>query len=307
MHPLHETPHRRIPLAQALALLVALAASAAGAQDRRFGSETTRGAAKEGDLFRKVERQIEELCKRVSCDGLERLPAIEAAIGFARPGGVLAIVGGPFGPDRGGATLHLAHWDGSPRTADPEILEWTPTVVGVILPPSLEGFMAQTARIALRRADGKEASFDLPLKPKLAWQSLPRSAVGVHTCDDDGDANRCNDTVKGTAGNYGAWAYRDMGGAIEGFHGHAQSGLPGTDRGTDVYDVTLKRGWRLTKATTQRWVRFRGDRAEGPSPAAPPSGATWRPSYPWSVSGENGTVHYSTYITIEGPRGVPFE
>ena len=44
----------------------------------------------------------------------------------------------------------------------------------------------------------------------------------------------------------------------------------------------------------------------GPNNGAGVGLSTWTPSYTWNVSPAD-KVYYATWITVEGPKGVPFQ
>ncbi len=250
---------------------------------------------------------VGELCAKIDCKGLIQKPVIEKRFGFGKPGGVMAWIGKGFGPTTGVVSLRYRRFDGSYQTANLEILEWTPTMVGTKIPASLTGYLHQQASVRVKTPDGWEsASYSFDLAPEMDWIELDQDDVKVVHCGFDGNADRCNGVHEGNDAVFGYFSSTSQGAAIEGFHGNAW-GTVGDDKGNDSYEVSLKNGWTIASGSTWKKLSSSNEKVNGPSPGAPVGQSYWKPSYAWVASSGNDTVQYATFIVITGPRGVPFK
>jgi len=84
-------------------------------------------------------------------------------------------------------------------------------------------------------------------------------------------------------------------------------GTYGEDDGTDVYEISLQNGWtsqsrtvKIHKSGNDTW-----DYVHGPTPDFSIS-PHWNPAFEWSVT-SNDEVRYKVWITIAGPKGVPYK
>lgn len=250
---------------------------------------------------------IAVLCAKIDCGKLIPLPVIEKRFGFTRPDGVVGWIGKGFGTQAGSVSLRYQSWNGSYKTVNLEVLEWTPTMVGTRIPASLSGFKAHKASVRVKSAMGKESpSYSFDLSPAEAWVELERDDMKVVHCGFDGNADRCNNVHQGNDATFGYFSYTSQGAAIEGFHGNAW-GTIGDDTGVDVYEISLANGWTISSASTWKKLSSSNEKVNGPSPGTPAGKTYWKPSYSWTASSGNDTVQYATFIVISGPRGVPFK
>jgi len=247
------------------------------------------------------------LCAKIDCKGLIQKPVIEKRFGFSRPGGVMAWIGKGFGAATGSVSLRYKRWDGSTHTANLEILEWTPTMVGTRIPASLTGYLHHKASVRVKTPNGWESpGYSFDLAPQAGWIDLDSKDVKVVHCGFDGNADRCNDVHQGNDAVFGYFSSTNYGAAIEGFHGNAW-GTIGDDTGIDVYEISVKNGWTIHSASTQKKLSSNDEKVTGPSPGPPVGQTYWKPSYSWVASSGNDTVEYETFVVITGPRGVPFK
>ncbi len=236
---------------------------------------------------------LTELCQKVDCGALTYLPKVEGHFGFTKPGGVVAFKGRGFG-SAGKMTLTYKDWKNATKTADLEILEWTTGMVGTKIPASLQGFQDQTASVVLTNSLGKKSpAYAFALHPTLDSVDLSRNDVRIVHCDDDANLNACD--MLDNPGDP----------PIPGFHMN-KIGAIGDDQGTDKYEIKVKNGWVISWTRTDKWGTSSNEWVNGPSNGAGVGLATWTPSYTWNVSPAD-KVWYSTWITVEGPRGVPFK
>ena len=210
----------------------------------------------------KVTPQINEFCPNGSCQDLIAKPQVETAFGFRKPGGVVGLVGKWFGPSPGEAYLHFKRWNGAAQTVPLEVIEWTPTMVGVRLPGSLQGFRAQMANFEIRTANGGSGMGSFQLNPLVEIKELHRNQVQVVSCSQDANFNACGHDVG-----------LDPVGAIVGYHknsGGLNGVFSGDDQGQDSYRVALKNGWGIRYAHTVRSYTSSSEWVGGPT-GSPPS------------------------------------
>ncbi len=237
--------------------------------------------------------QISELCKQINCKGLVAIPNVEGHFGLTRPGGVVAWKGKGFA-GQGKVTLSYVDWKNNPKTATLEILEWKNGLLGTKIPAGLTGFRAQTASIVVtNEAGNKSAPYAFALHPTLDSVDLKRQHVKIVHCSQ--------------AANIGACDMLDFSGdpPIPAMHKN-KWGAIGDDQGTDKYEIKVKNGWVISWTKTNKWGTSNDEWVNGPSDGAGVGLATWTPSYTWNVSPAD-KVFYATWITVEGPKGVPFQ
>jgi len=73
--------------------------------------------------------------------------------------------------------------------------------------------------------------------------------------------------------------------------------------GTDTYEIALKNQWVFDSLTL---LKYEDDKAYVilGDQDLPEGQSYWRPGIPWRVP-PNGSVFYSAFVTIVGPKGIP--
>lgn len=237
--------------------------------------------------------QVTELCKKVDCGGLIALPNVKQHFGFTKPGGVVAWLGKGFAA-RGTVILSYVDWKNNAKTRKLEVIEWTGGMIGTIIPSDMKGLRDQTASIVVTNKLGKKsAPYPFAFHATLDSVDLEQKHVKILHCDEDANLNACN--MQDYAGNP----------PIPGFHMN-KIGAIGDDKGTDTYEIKVKNGWTISWTKTNKWGTSSNEWVNGPSNGAGVGLATWKPSYTWNVSPAD-KVYYATWITVEGPKGVPFQ
>ena len=244
---------------------------------------------------------------------VSELPEIVGHFGFTRPGGVVAIKGKHFGSQSGKVVLRFQDWKGSYQTVNTVIQEWHDELIGLILPWDLQGFMLQTARLQVVSAqDRKSNLYGFNFSPIEDYKEVSiandsNQLIKSVACGSDGNRNRCNhNTPSSPSPCAGAAPPLDLGAAIDGYHSNCW-GTYGEDDGTDVYEISLQNGWTLQSRTVK--IHKSGndtwDYVHGPTPDFSIS-PHWNPAFEWSVT-SNDEVRYKVWITIAGPKGVPYK
>jgi hypothetical protein len=253
---------------------------------------------------RAPERPIRRIRRAVA------VPQIEGILTFGvQPGAAMMVAGRLFGETPGSVFVV-----GSNGVRFLEIETWSSGAIAGSVPQDVDAICA-TGQVVVESAEGVRSRAWIVQVPREV-RALPLADVGVVTCGDDANENRCNDAS--TAGATCVQPFLppwfvglDQQGQLLGPQGpsaigyHANCwGAIGDDAGTDTYSIQLKNGWVLDGAT------FLSSVPEGEGHTTPPSGslpggfvagaANWQPSIEWSVT-PGDAVMYNLYVDIRGP------
>jgi hypothetical protein len=240
-------------------------------------------------------------------------PKIETYLGFAKPGGVAAILGKAFGT-QGKVQARLKDWKGvakdiplkiieDPKTKVPE---WKPTLIGIEWPSDLTGFPDQDASIWVTRADGLGSNkHTVQFKPTLEFKMLPQSDVKVVSCSSDANVNGCNDADPGGDACFESLPFTSgqFDSSISGRHYNCWATV-GDDSGTDTYQITLANGWTLEELAFHKFVEAGEGWVKSPASSFAAGASKWTAKIEWSVT-PNDDLRYEGLVFIRGPQGVP--
>ncbi|MAE94582.1 MAG: hypothetical protein CL910_07985 [Deltaproteobacteria bacterium] len=256
-------------------------------------------AVKEAIVEMKPKPQVKlaEACAEVDCcTVLTYIPTVTGHFGLTKPGGVVAWIGKCFGTQPGTARIHYTEWNGTSKTAELEILEWGKTMVGTKIPANLSKFRYQNAQVEITPKSGVNATRAFTFFPITEIKQLTPSDVQIVECGDDANLNKCD--------------WNGLGGSptIRGYHKNFcqiwVAGCYEDDQDWDKFKtVTLKNDWGIAWVNTTKSYTSNSEWIQGPGAAS--AGATsYKANYQWHVT-LSDTVQYSTFIDVEGPRGVP--
>jgi hypothetical protein len=251
---------------------------------------------------------ILQLCANLACGKRQKMyfkPTITALFGFNTPGGYLAIAGNGFGPSLGRVMASLRTWSGASIQRRLEAVEWTNTLVGVQWPADISGVRHQAATLVITTVDGVEsAARSFTFSPALDLKRLSMADVKTISCGSDSNHDVCN---KVSYEILPSFVYippeLSANAAIVGAHMN-RWGAIGNDKGTDIYEIALKRDWTLSSFDWR--VSAEPGQAAVRKPSGFTLGPTWSPSIDWEVT-PNDQVVYAGVLTITGPIGVPYK
>ncbi len=234
-----------------------------------------------------------------------RIPMqIKSYFGLSEPGGVAAMAGQGFGPNRGTVVAKLKAWNGGARNVPLTVKGWSPTLIEVEWPADLIGVRDQADAIVEARHDNAfdKTSWKVFFRADTEHKVLSMSRVRVVTCGNDGNKNWCNDV---NPGKNGGCAVDPFTAACTGSFGAAHyncHGAVGNDGGVDQYRIALANDWRITNVSFQKDAG--GGTVNNPAPPLVSGSTTWNPTVAWSVTPSN-IVGYCAQVRITGPKGVP--
>lgn len=236
------------------------------------------------------------------------VPVITNVLGILQPGGAVLIDGKNFGSTRGRVRLiaHDESW-----SVELEDLEWFDGGIGGALPKKAK-VSGLPAKFVVELRSGA-ASNPWPVNWIEDVTMLPADDVAVVSCSLDSNGDHCNHAVSwddefctktvSLPWLFDTFVNKEPGPiSIVGWHQNCW-GAFGTDKGTDVYQVSLKNGWVLHDMEFHDAVNDPGGDAKDPGGFTP--GATsWTASVEWFVQPAIG-VKYGAIIYIRGPKGIP--
>lgn len=236
-------------------------------------------------------------------------PVIQGHFGFPSPGGVLCLTGVNFDDQAGDVVLRYQDWKGSYKSVDTYISQWSEIAIGIILPPFIEGFKHQTAKLqVITRKGAKGDLYGFQFNPIDDYKDLTMLDPGINvTCGTEANYNECNK-------NLGSWTAvcvapsipaPDVNATFDGRHSNCWA-TEGNDVDDDVYEINLQNGWTFHSMKMATYKTSNDETVENPNPPLPVASSYWKPSINWGVS-PNDLVRYKVWVTISGPKGVPYQ
>jgi hypothetical protein len=220
--------------------------------------------------------------------------------------------------------------NGSKTNLDVTVPSWSPAAVKAQFQP-ITGVMQQVVLITLTTKDGRQSNaWPGVFFPTMVLQQFSYHHTKVLGCSNDGVSNMCaGANVSADLGNscFGGFGpdWPNPGTGIP-FNNSDSSGLPNenngafggahigcfgldSDNGTDVYEVDIKNGWVIDRfdsvPTTPSDPNWENNASiyyqEFP---LPPIGFLFNAT--WHIGATGGVAQYYGWITLKGPKGVPY-
>jgi hypothetical protein len=269
---------------------------------------------------------LDDLCKIVKCSGSsvglaaagpvpglvdKSPPKITAVIGLFQAGSPfpILILGSGFGPEAGKVNITgnfgTKQMLGNPNSPPFNPLDWSSTGkgIGAWMPGNITGVQDHQATVQVIKPGG-EASNHFPVDFVAAREFgklLPHNDVQLLSCGDDGNFDLCNDKLD-PDDSYGPFV-SECDASLCGDHAN-NWGAIGDDIDKDVFQISLKNGWKLESIVIDKDAT--GGSIGSPSPSFPPDETSWTPTVSWKVT-SGDQIYYRVYISINGPKGTSYK